>query len=101
MRFLVTVTFPVETANQRIKDGSFGQKLRAILAELKPEAAYFVENDGCRTGFLVVNMQEASQIPSIAEPFFLNFNAQVRIRPAMTPEDLAKAGLDDLAKKWG
>jgi hypothetical protein len=37
---------------------------------------------------------------SLAEPWFLGFRADVRLGVAMTPEDLKKAGLDDLGKKW-
>jgi hypothetical protein len=46
-------------------------------------------------------VNQAAQIPRIAEPFFLRMNAEVRFHPVMTAEDLAAAGLDDLAKNWG
>ena len=36
-------------------------------------------------------MDDASQIPSVAEPWFLAFNASVDIHPVMLPEDLGKA----------
>jgi hypothetical protein len=49
---------------------------------------------------LIVQMGNASQIATLAEPWFLTFNADVELRPAMTPEDLATAGLDALGKKW-
>lgn len=101
MRFLVKAVMPVEAGNKAIKAGMLGTKLQSILAELKPEATYFLEEDGQRTCLMVVDMKEASQIPSIAEPFFLGLNAQVRFHPVMTPEDLNKAGLEGLAKKWG
>ncbi len=49
---------------------------------------------------LVVNVNSPSDVPSLAEPFFLTFNAHVEFRIAMTPEDLAGAGLDAIGKKW-
>jgi hypothetical protein len=101
MRFIVRASFATDTGNKAIREGSLGPKIRAVLADLKPEAAYFYEDGGRRTALLVVNIQDASEIPRVAEPFFLGMNAEVRFHPAMTAEDLGKAGLDDLAKKWG
>ncbi|MGO8815560.1 MAG: panthothenate synthetase [Terriglobia bacterium] len=100
MRILVRVTFPIEPFNTLVKNGSAGAKMKHILDELKPEAAYFTEFTGHRGGILIVNMESTSQIPAIAEPWFLTFNAQVEFHPVMLPEDLAKAGLDALGKKW-
>jgi hypothetical protein len=45
-------------------------------------------------------MADSSKIPSIAEPWFLLFNAKCEFRPVMTPEDLGKAGLEAIGKKW-
>ncbi len=100
MRILVRVTFPIEPFNTFVKEGSVSAKMMRILDELKPEAAYFTEFDGRRSGILIVQMKDAAQIPAIAEPWFLTFNADVEFHPAMLPEDLAKAGLDALGKKW-
>lgn len=69
--------------------------------DLKPEAAYFFEENGHRTCLFVLHVDKASDIPRISEPFFLGVNAEVRIRPVMTAEDLGAAGLDQLAQKWG
>ncbi len=100
MRILLRVTFPHEPFNTFVKDGSIAGKMKRILDEQKPEAAYFAEFDGRRTAILIVQMEDASRIPAIAEPWFLTFNADVELRPVMTPEDLAKSGLDTMGKKW-
>jgi len=100
MRILVRVTLPIEPFNTYVKDGSVSAKMKRILDDLKPEAAYFTELGGRRSGILIVHMESTSQIPSIAEPWFLTFNANVEFHPIMLPEDLAKAGLDALGKKW-
>jgi len=94
------VKFPIEPFNTYVKDGSAGAKMQKILADLKPEAAYFTEFEGHRGGIIIVNMENTSQIPALAEPWFLTFNASVELKLAMTPEDLARAGLDGLGKKW-
>ena len=94
MRFLVKVSIPVEAGNEAARKGIIGEKIGKILSDLKAEAAYFVAEDGKRTGFIIVNMDHAHQIPSIAEPWFLAFNAAIEIHPVMTQEDLQKAGPD-------
>ncbi len=48
----------------------------------------------------MVNLNSPSDVPALAEPWFLTFNAEVEFRIAMTPEDLAHAGLDVLGKKY-
>jgi hypothetical protein len=100
MRMILEVEFPVEPFNKLVRDGTAGQKIQKILLAIKPEAAYFTEQDGQRGGLLIINMNDPSQIPAFAEPFFLTFNARCKFRIAMTPEDLAKSGLDKIAKDW-
>jgi len=69
--------------------------------DLKPKAVYFTEEDGMRSAIWVVDLASASDVPKIAEPFFLKFDAECRMRIVMSPEDLMGAGLDALGKKWG
>ena len=103
MRFLLKVNIPVDTGNAAAKAGKLGETIQSILAELKPEAVYFTDEHGKRTAFIFLDMQDASQIPAIAEPWFLAFNASVEIHPVMVPEDLQKAGpaIERAVKKYG
>ena len=93
MRIMVKFSFPVDTGNTAIRTGKVEKFFHQIMEDLKPEAAYFLDWDGMRTGFIVFDMQDVSQIPAVAEPWFLAFNAAVEIHPAMTMADLAKAGI--------
>jgi hypothetical protein len=101
---LLRVSIPVEAGNAAAKDGTLGTTIERILADLKPEAAYFLADDsGNRSGSIVFDMKDTSQIPAVAEPWFLAFNAKVSLRPIMNPQDLAKAGpsIGKAAKQYG
>ena len=100
MRMLMHVQFPLEPFNTAVRDGSAGPKIQKILDAIKPEAVYFTEQNGHRGGTLVVNLKDPSDVPMLAEPWFLTFNAHVEFRVAMTPEDLGRANLDAQGKKW-
>ena len=100
MRMLLDITIPHEPFNSLVRKGVTGEKLGKILEALKPEAIYFTEQDGKRGAIAVVDLADPSKIPALAEPWFLTFNADVKFRVAMTPDDLKKAGLDAVGKKW-
>src|SRR5271169_2076433 len=75
MRMLLRVSIPVETGNAAAKAGTLGPTIEKILADLKPEAAYFLADDnGNRSGSILFDMKDSSQIPAVAEPWFLAFN---------------------------
>jgi hypothetical protein len=100
MRMLLTITLPPEPFNTAVRNGTAGTVIHRILDEAKPQSVYFTERDGHRGATLVVNVTEPSDIPALAEPWFLNFHAACEFRIAMSPEDLRKAGLEELGKKW-
>ena len=61
---------------------------QSVIEELQPEAAYFTPMEGARGGHLIVNMDDASQIPAMTEPLFLGLGATVEFHPVFTLEDV-------------
>lgn len=102
MRCMLKVSMPVNTGNAAIADGSLPKTIESILKDLKPEAAYFAEDHGQRTAFIFFDLKESSQIPAVAEPWFLAFNANVEFHPAMNLDDLKKAapGIEHAVKNY-
>ena len=94
MRFLLKTSIPVEAGNKAAKEGRLGKTIESILADLKPEAAYFLDENGQRTAFIFFHIQESSEIPKVAEPWMFAFNASIEIHPVMASEDVMKAGTD-------
>lgn len=103
MRFLMKVSIPVEAGNVAIRNGTLPKTIETILSELKPEAAYFADEDGKRTGYIFLEIKDASEVPAIAEPWFLALNAEIQIHPAMNLEDLKRAAphMERAARKYG
>jgi hypothetical protein len=101
MKMLLFARLPHDTFNAAVRDGSAGDKLERIIEASRPEAVYFTETGGRRTAVMVVEVADPSKIPAFAEPWFLTFDADVEFHPVMSPDDLARAGLDALGKQWG
>jgi hypothetical protein len=100
MRMIMQVRMPNEKFNAAVSDGSAGQKMKRILDEIKPESVYFTEYKGQRGAIMIIDLKEPSQIPALAEPWFIGFDAEVEFHVAITPDELGRAGLDALGKKW-
>lgn len=97
---LIHVKIPNKEFNAYVRDGSVGKKIKRIFDDIGPEVVYFTEYDGQRGLIIIVDVPEPSAVPKIAEPWFLIFDAGVECHIVMSPDDLEKAGLDNLAKKW-
>jgi hypothetical protein len=102
MRMMMQLAIPVEAGNAAARAGAFGPSFQKMLEPLKPEAAYFTTGaSGERGGFIVFDMKDTSQLPGVAEPFFLAFNARVTFFPVMNAADLANAapGIEKAVKE--
>lgn len=92
MRTAIQVLVPVEAGNKAIKDGSLPKTMESFMQKYKPEAAYFFAKDGKRSAFFVIDLASPSDIPAIAESFFMSLNAEIVMTPAMNADDL-RAGI--------
>ena len=104
MRMLMQIAIPVEAGNAAARTGAFGEPFKKIVDAMKPEAAYFTATaTGERGGFIVFDMKDTSQIPAVAEPFFLAYKARVKFFPVMNAQDLANAapGIEKAVKEYG
>ena len=101
MRMLMTAKMSGPEFNASLRSGNAGKIINRILEDTRPEAVYFTAEGGQRTAMLIVHFDDPSAIPRFAEPWFLNFNASIEFKPVMTPDDLRKAALEDLGRKWG
>ena len=90
MRFLIIAHMSTEVSNAAVRDGRIGTMLQDAMEQLKPEAAYFGPHEGGRSAFIVVNMDDVSQIPAMSEPFFQELGARVEFIPVMNAEDLIR-----------
>ena len=95
MRMMMKVRMDTEAGSRAIQDGSMASLLQETLGKLQPEAAYFGPDDGMRTAFIVFDLKDPSQLPSITEPLFGQLRAKVEMFPVMNQEDVQK-GLQQL-----
>lgn len=95
MRVLLTVQMDTAKANKAINDRTLPQTMKSVFDRIKPEAAYFGSQEGMRTAYIVFDLKDASDIPSVAEPFFQDLGAKVTFLPVMNFDDV-QAGLQKL-----
>ncbi|MFI6686385.1 hypothetical protein [Streptomyces sp. NPDC050485] len=88
MRVLLRAELDTEKSNEAIRNGTLQKSMQSALEALRPEAAYFTAQNGCRTAFIIFDLAKTSDIPKVAEPFFLDFGAKVYFSPVMNGEDL-------------
>ena len=95
MRMMMKVQMDTEAGSRAIADGTMPQLMQETLGRLQPEAAYFGPENGIRTAFIVFDLQDPSELPSITEPLFSMVKANIQMFPVMDREDLQK-GLGQL-----
>lgn len=93
MRTLVRISMDVERSNEAIRAGTLAELIEKTRAQLNPESAYFFADHGRRSAQFVFDLADSSEIPAIAEPWFMYTGANVEFFPVMNADDL-KNGLE-------
>ena len=102
MKFMVKATIPVEAGNAMVRDPNMQKSMETVMGDIRPEAVYFAADDGQRTLYLIVNIENPEDMPRIAEPLWLSWKANVTFVPVFTPEDMEKAMpvIGEIIKKY-
>lgn len=90
MRFLAKITIPTEIGEEASKSGALPRTMRSAMERLKPEAAYFFEEDGKRECLIVFNLD----IPSLLKPLFPDLDVSVHVTQVMNAAEFER-GLED------
>lgn len=61
MKMLMMVECPNEPFNALVRAGKVGEVIGRILESIKPEAAYFTEQDGLRGGIFLIDVQDSDR----------------------------------------
>jgi hypothetical protein len=97
MRMLLIAQMDTEKANQAISDDRLPEIMKSVLGQLQPESVYFGAQDGLRTGYIVFDLKNPSDIPGICEPLFKELGTKVHLTPVMSVDEL-QAGLGKVGK---
>jgi hypothetical protein len=92
---MMKLTMDTEAGSRAVADGTINDVMGQTMDRLQPEAAYFGPEHGRRTAFIVFDLQDPSQLPSLTEPLFRELGATIEMFPVMNREDLQK-GLGQL-----
>jgi len=99
---MLFVTFPTARFNELWLEGEVGPKIKAILEDTQPEAAYFGKSVGGERGaVIIVNVADEADISRVTEPWYLTFEAEVETSVCMLPQDVGKIDMAALTEKYG
>jgi hypothetical protein len=90
MRIMMKVQIPTAAGNRALADGTLGTTLGEVFGRIRPEAIYHTTSDGERCSYVVFDLTDPTDMPSIAEPLFQRLDARVDVTPCMDQADLEK-----------
>jgi len=102
MRWMVKFWIPVSEGNELVKSGKIGESFHSLMEDYKPEAAYFFPENGVRSGFMILNANDSSDLVKVAESFWFGLRAEIAVTPVMNGDDLGKglSEIDGIVKRY-
>ncbi|MFY2824167.1 hypothetical protein [Ruegeria sp. MALMAid1280] len=94
IRMMLKVQIPPEAGSKAIQEGKMGQIFSDLMQKIKPEAAYFSQEDGVRTAYFFYWVDRTYQFADIHEPLIQGLGAKVYDSYALTWDDIAEAQKD-------
>ncbi len=91
MRVMLRAHLDTAATNEGIKTGALPQGMKALIDKVKPEAAYFGLHEGVRSCWIVFDLKDSADLPSVAWDLFVQYNAEIEVAPVMNAEDMQKA----------
>ena len=89
MRLMAKVTIPLEAGEDGLtKTGAIPLKVQMAMQTLKPESAYFVEEEGKCECFFVFNLD----FVTLLRPLFPGLNASFHVTPVMNAVEFQALG---------
>ncbi|MEU3723549.1 hypothetical protein [Streptomyces sp. NPDC031705] len=91
MRVMLRAHMDTAATNEGISTGGLPQAMKKLMDRVKPEAAYFGLHEGVRSCWMVFDLQDSADMPSLTWDLFHEFNAEIEVAPVMTAAELAKS----------
>ena len=88
MRGMLKSQLDTESASLAISDGSISAVFEKLFGVCRPEATYFLTEQGRRTIYAIFDLKSLDQIPVLAEPLFQSLGASVDFMPVMNQAEL-------------
>jgi hypothetical protein len=86
MRLLMKIAIPTAAENAVVRDPKFNEELRAIFLKLGAEATYSTTLDGRRFDYVLVDLDDVTQIAAVAEPIFRFLKVKPEFLPEVAPK---------------
>jgi len=102
MRWMIKFSIPVNVGNELVTSGKIGKNFQSLIEDFKPEGAYFFPENGQRSGFMIVNGTDSSDLAKLTEAFWFGLHADISVTPVMNGEGLAKGldGIEGIIKRY-